>query len=46
MSNDNILHRLEEATAAVALESTIISLTNTPVVPEWPTEEIVKEYHN
>ena len=46
MSNDNISHRLEEATAAAALGSTVTSLTDTPVVPEQPTEETVKECHD
>ena len=46
MSNNNILHKLEKATAAVVLESTVTSLTNTLVVPERPTEETVKEYHD
>ena len=46
MSNNNILHKLEKATAAVVLGSTVTSLTNTLVVPERPTEETVKEYHD
>ena len=46
MSNNNISHRLEEATAAVVLESVVISLTNTSVVPKWPIEETVKEYYD
>ena len=46
MSNDNISHRLEEATAAAALGSAVTSLTDTPVVPERPTEETVEERHD
>ena len=46
MSNDNISYRLEEATAVAALKSTVTSLTNTSVVPKWPIEEMVKEYHD
>ena len=46
MSNNNISHRLEKVTAAAVLGSIVTSLTDTPVVPKWPTEKTVKEYHN
>ena len=46
MSNDNISYRLEKATAVAVLESVVIFLTNTLVVPKWPIEEVVKEHHD